>query len=107
MRTLGSFNRRVNLPNHPEDYTPVAAERSAIKTLQADGYTLGFARNTPPQGRYGPTGGDFGQSRQTPGRRRMAGQAIGVRFIRGSGSATTVAPPIIGSTELRTPNIPQ
>ena len=107
MRTLGSFNRQVNLPNHPEDYAPVAAERLAVKTLQTDGYTLGFARNTPPQGRYGPTGGDFGQSRQAPGRRRMAGQALGIRFIPGSGSVTMVAPPMMGSAEARTPNIPQ
>ena len=107
MRTLGSFNRQVNLPNHPDDYMPVADERPAVKTLQTDGYTLGIARNTPPQGKYGPTGGDFGQSRETPGRRRMAGQALGIRFIRGSGSATTVAPSMMGSAELRTPNIPQ
>ena len=107
MRTLGSFNPQVNLPNHPDDSTPVADERPAVKTLQTDGYTLGIARNTPPQGRYGPTGGDFGQSRETPGRRRMAGQALGIRFIRGSGSATTVAPPMMGSAELRTPNTTQ
>ena len=105
MRTLGSFNRQVNLPNHPDDYSPVADERPAVKTLQTGGYTLGVARNTPPQGRYGPTGGDFGQSKQTPGRRRMAGQALGIRFIRGSGAATTVAPSMMGSAELRTPNI--
>ena len=76
MRTLGSFNRQVNLPNHPDDYMPVADERPAVKTLQTDGYTLGIARNTPPQGKYGPTGGDFGQSRETPGRRTSVGNSF-------------------------------
>jgi hypothetical protein len=107
MRTLGSFNERVNLERHHDDHRPVAKDRLAVKTLQTDGYTLGIARNTTPQGRYGPTGGDFGQSRETPGRRRMAGQALGIRFIRGSGSATTVTPSIMGSAELRTPSVPQ
>jgi hypothetical protein len=37
----------------------------------------------------------------------MAGQALGIRFIRGSGSATTDAPPMMGSAELRTPNTTQ
>jgi hypothetical protein len=48
MRTLGSFNKQVNLPTHREDYTPVAEERPATKTLQTGGYTLGIARNAPP-----------------------------------------------------------
>jgi hypothetical protein len=105
MRTLGSFNRQVNLPNHPDDYTPVANERPAVKTLQADGYTLGIARNAPPNEGYAPSGGDFTQSRKAPGRPRMAGQALNTSITRGTGLPSASAAPMMGSAELRAPNI--
>lgn len=96
MRTLGSFNRQVNLPSHPNDYVGVAVERPAIKTLQADGYTLGIARNAPLNEGYAPSGGDFTQSKKAPGRPRMAGQSLNI---------SASAAPMIGSAELRAPNI--
>jgi hypothetical protein len=52
MRTLGSFNERVNLPRHHDDHKPVAPDRPAVKTLQTGGYTLGIARNAPPNEGY-------------------------------------------------------
>jgi len=105
MRTLGSFNRQVNLPSHPNDYAGVAAERPAIKTLQADGYTLGIARNEPPNEGYAPSGGDFTQSKKAPGRPRMAGQSLNISVTRGTGLPSAPAAPMMGSAELRTPNI--
>ena len=107
MRTLGSFNKQVNLPTHREDYTPVAEERPATKTLQTDGYTLGIARNAPPNASYAATGGNFAQSRKPPGRQRMAGQALNMKITRGTGQPSVPTESMMGSAELRTPNIPQ
>jgi hypothetical protein len=107
MRTLGSFNQQVNLPSHNKDYTPVADDRPAVKTLQTGGYTLGIARNTPPNEGYAPTGGNFAESRRTPGRQRMAGQALNMTITRGTGLPAVPAKPMMGSAELRTPNIPK
>lgn len=106
MRDLGSFNRRVNLPKHAEDYAPVKPERPAIKTLQTDGYSLGISRNAYPQDKYTPTGSKFSQSQGKPGR-RMAGQALGLSVTRGTGLPSVPTASMIGSAELRTPNIPQ
>jgi hypothetical protein len=107
MRTLGSFNKRVNLPRHREDRKPIVADRLAVKTLQTDGYTLGIARNAPPNEGYDPTGGNFAQSRKTPGRQRMAGQALNMKITQGTGQPSVPTAPMMGSAELRTPNIPQ
>lgn len=107
MRTLGSFNERLNLASHRDDHAPVADSRPAIRTLQTDGYTLGVALNDPPGRRYGPTGGDFGQSKQTPGRQRMAGQALNLKVTKGTGLPSTPTDSMMGSAELRTPNIAQ
>ena len=107
MRTLGSFNERVNLPRHREDHKPVAADRPAVKTLQTDGYTLGIARNVQPNDGYADEGGNFAQSRKPPGRQRMAGQALNMKVTRGTGQTSAPTAPMMGSAELRTPNIPQ
>jgi len=107
MRTLGSFNERVNLPRHRADHKPVAPDRPAVKTLQTDGYTLGIARNAPPNEGYAPTGGDFTQSRKTPGRQRMAGQVFNKQVTYSTGQPSVPTAPMMGSAELRTPNIPQ
>lgn len=107
MRTLGSFNKQVNLPLHREDYTPIAEERPATKTLQTGGYTLGIARNAPPNEGYASEGGNFTQSRKTPGRQRMAGQALNMKVTRGTGQPSVPVASMMGSAELRTPNIPQ
>lgn len=105
MRTLGSFNRRVNLSKHPGDHVPSRDNRPAVKTLQTDGYTLGVARNAPPNEGYAPSGGDFTQSKKSPGRPRMAGQALNIAVTRGTGLPSAPAAPMMGSAELRTPNI--
>jgi hypothetical protein len=107
MRTLGSFNQRVNLPRHAEDHVPSRADSSAVKTLQTGGYTLGVAHNAPPNESYGATGGNFTQSRKTPGRQRMAGQALNMPVTQGTGLPAVPTTPVKSSTELRTPNIPQ
>jgi hypothetical protein len=107
MRTLGSFNQRVNLSNHRSDHTPITVDRPAVKTLQTGGYTLGVARNTPPNESYDATGGNFAQSRKTPGRQRMAGQALNMTITQGTGLPSVPTAPMMGSAELRTPNLPQ
>ena len=106
MRTLGSFNRRVNFSKHPGDHIPSRDDRPAVKTLQTDGYTLGVARNAPPNEGYAPSGGDFTQSKKSPGRPRMAGQALNMQITRGTGFPAAPTEPMMGSAELRTPNIP-
>lgn len=106
MRTLGSFNQRVNLPRHAEDYVPSKEARPAIKTLQTGGYTLGIARNVTPNEGYAPSGANFTRSRGTPGR-RMAGQALNISLTQSTGLPQNLSSPMIGSAELRTPNIPQ
>ena len=109
MRRLGSFNRFIGSSKNTEDNEPSGPDRLAIKTLQTGGYTLGIAHNAPPNERRTPTGGDFTQGRKPPGRQRMAGQDLGAYITRSTGMPSTVAPaePVIGSAELRTPNIPQ
>jgi hypothetical protein len=106
MRTLGSFNQRVNLPRHAEDYVPSKDDRPAVKTLQTGGYTLGIARDVAPNERPGSTGARFTQSRGTPGR-RMAGQALNIPVLQGTGLPKIPTSSMMGSAELRTPNIPQ
>lgn len=107
MRTLGSFNQQVNLPRHPEDRVPRKPEQIAAKTLSTGGYDLGLQRNTisyehplPSDSRH-PT-----RPRTTP-RPRMAGQALDADITHSSGLNQAFAAPMIGSAELRTPNIPQ
>jgi len=107
VRTLGSFNQRVNLPRHAEDHVPSRGDRPAVKTLQTDGYTLGVARNAPPNEGYAPSGGNFAKSRKTPGRPRMAGQALNMQITRGTGFPAVPTESMMGSAELRTPNISQ
>ena len=104
-RTLGSFNQRVNLPRHREDYAPVKPEENATKTLSTGGYTLGIAHNQAPYERPGRTGGEKFVKGTV---RRMAGQAVNMDVTRSTGLASAFsAQPIIGSAQLRTPNIPQ
>ena len=107
MRQLGSFNQRVNLPRHTADHAPSRGDRPAVKTLQTDGYTLGVAHNAPPNEGYAPTGAKFAQSKNTPGRPRMAGQALNIQITRGTGFPAAPTETMMGSAELRTPNIPQ
>jgi hypothetical protein len=107
MRILGSFNERVNLPRHRDDHKLVTSDRPAVKTLQTDGYTLGIALNAPPNEGYAAEGGNFAQSRKPPGRQRMAGQALDMKVTRSTGQPSVPTAPMMGSAELRTPNIPQ
>jgi hypothetical protein len=78
-RTLGSFNRHVNLENHREDYRP-KAESGPVKNPQAtEGYLLGLRRNKVEREQQPPSGAEkFVSSRGV--RRtvmpRMAGAAL-------------------------------
>lgn len=70
MRTLGSFNKRVNLPSHPED-----TRRIPRPQLPAPRFNQ-FAEDT----RNMSDGGKFANSR---GRMRFAGTAIGADIRNG------------------------
>lgn len=76
-RPLGSFNRRLNLPSHPEDARirkepAAAALRTEMTPLgQVRASDLGMARR--------PGGG----SHNHPGARRMAGQAMNIDLSPG------------------------
>lgn len=104
MRTLGSFNNRVRLLGHRDDYSPIKPDSRAAKTLATGGYTLGIARNVAPYEQPNPTGSEKFAKGQP---RRMAGQALNMQVTRGTGLSTVSAAPMMGSAETRTPNIPQ
>jgi hypothetical protein len=70
MRTLGSFNKHVNLPSHPED-----TRRVSRPQLPAPRFNQ-FAEDT----RNMSAGGKFANSR---GRMRFAGTAIGADIRNG------------------------
>jgi hypothetical protein len=70
MRTLGSFNKRVNLPSHPED-----TRRVSRPQLPAPRFSR-FAEDT----KNTSDGGKFANSR---GRMRFAGTAIGADIRNG------------------------
>jgi len=79
-RTLGSFNRRVNLPSHPEDTKPVAITR--IAALRPE---------IIPQERGGSTGAEkfvAGRGRSVRGRgpenRRFAGDVMDIILSAGT-----------------------
>lgn len=107
MRTLGSFNQKVNLPHHPEDHKPIGREPVAVKTLTTEGYDLGLHRNVVPYERPLPTSSRKPSGPRTQPRQRMAGQALDSDIIKSSGLNRAFTAPITGSAELRTPNIPQ
>lgn len=71
MRTLGSFNKRVNLPSHPEDRQPVARQQLPSPRFNR---VAEDAQNTSNAGK-------FFNSR---GRMRFAGTAIGVDIRNGA-----------------------
>lgn len=101
-RPLGSFNNRVNLPQHREDHRPVRPER--VAALQ---------RTRIPEERGGTSGGQvFANSRVRGEQQRYAGNALNVdlksstldkQTIRlPSGGANLYAPPLGGAAESRT-----
>ena len=77
-RTLGSFNRRVNLPSHPEDTTPAPAQRLAAlrpeKLPEARGGTTGAAKFVAGRGRSG----------KGPENRRFAGEIMNINISPGT-----------------------
>jgi hypothetical protein len=112
MRTLGSFNRHVNLPHHPEDREATGSNSAAKHPLATGGYDIGIHRNVNPSDTPSATGGEkFSAGRGRAGRRkpeiRMAGQALDADIKHSSGLQQAFAQPMIGSAELRTPNLPQ
>jgi hypothetical protein len=112
MRTLGSFNRQVNIPSHPEDREPPGAGTSAKHPLARGGYDMGIHRSTNPEDTPSATGEEKfasgrGRSRRRKPEMRMAGQALDADLKRGSGLQQAFAQPMMGSAELRTPDLPQ
>jgi hypothetical protein len=108
-RTLGSFNRRVNLPSHPEDSVPTHSPRIAA-----------FHTEDIPAERGGTTGAaKFAAGRGRSGRgtenRRFAGDIMNIDLSTGLAAASSgqnvksttgmraaFAPPLSGSAESRT-----
>lgn len=76
-RTLGSFNRRVNLPSHPEDTTPAPAQRLAAlrpeKSPDDRGGTSGAEKFVAGRGRSG----------KGPENRRFAGAIMNITLSAG------------------------
>lgn len=74
------------------------------------GYMFGLRGAKQQSRRPGRTGGEKFESAQGGKRapqQRMAGQAMGLNFKEGTGMPQAFSLPMIGSAELRTPNIPQ
>lgn len=101
-RTLGSFNQRVNLPRHREDYQPSHPPR--IAKLRPE---------VIPEERGGKTGGEkFAAGRGRSGshheNRRLAGTALNIDLRTEQEIKTTpglkaaFAPPLAGAAESRT-----
>lgn len=91
-RTLGSFNRRVNLARHRNDHAAIAAQPAPRHTQATLGYDLGLNRNTTGRQENTPTGAEkFVTGRNTAPRMttgmRMAGEALNLNL----GSAETRA----------------
>lgn len=99
MRPLGSFNRRVNLPSHPEDRKQFSEGPQAARANADLGYIYGIRREEIPYETALPTGAEkFAESR---GRRRMAGSMLGLDLTQSPGSSQTSEPAFIGSAETR------
>lgn len=112
MRTLGSFNRHVHIPSHPEDRIFAGSGTPAKHPLATGGYDVGIHRNVDPGDTPLPSGGEKffqgqGQSRRRKPEIRMAGQALDADIKQSSGLQQAFAPPMMGAAELRTPNLPQ
>jgi len=74
------------------------------------GYMYGIRGSKQQSERPGPTGGEKFASAQGGKRgpeNRKAGQAFGLDLKEGTGLPQAFTLPMIGSAELRTPNLPQ
>ena len=74
------------------------------------GYMFGLRGARQQSERPGKTGGEKFATAQGGKRRppqRMAGQAMGLNLRQGTGMPQAFTLPMIGSAELRTPNLPQ
>lgn len=100
MRKLGSFNKRVNLPSHPEDREIQGENFIAKDPLATLGYLYGVRRNAIPYENPLPTGAEkFQSSRQRT--KRMAGDLLGVDLVQSSGLSGQQELPTLGSAEIR------
>jgi hypothetical protein len=99
MRNLGSFNRRVNLPSHPEDRKQFSEGPLAARTAATLNYMYGVRRAEVPYENPLPTGAEkFAESR---GRQRMAGSRLGLDLTQSPGIPQVSEPDFIGSAEIR------
>lgn len=82
-RPLGSFNNRVNLPQHASDFRPVAEPPLAKYPESRLGYLLGITTNKSEREAGLPTGEEKfvssrGQQNRVTMGMRMAGEAMAV-----------------------------
>lgn len=99
MRKLGSFNKQMNLPYHPEDRKRFAEDPLAARTYSDLGYMYGVRREEIPYESSLPTGAEkFAESRT---RRRMAGSMLGLDLTQSPGLPQVSNPEFIGLAEIR------
>ena len=101
MRKLGSFNRRVNLPRHPEDHTRQVEHALADNPVANAGYMFGVNRSNIPYEAPLPTTTGSGR----PPRQRMAMDIMNITDA--PGVLQYLPPPAMGGAESRVPGIPQ
>jgi hypothetical protein len=107
MRTLGSFNQRVNFPLHREDWQPERPGRVATEPSAILGYDLGVHRNAIEHEAELRSGAEKvamgrGRERRVNAPQRMAGQALDADIKQSSGLRQAFTQqPIAGMAELR------
>lgn len=103
-RPLGSFNNRVHLPNHSEDWQRQSKEPGTKRPQAMSSYNLGLFVNKQEPDVRTPTGTEkfvsgFGGKRR-PGM-RMAGNALTEDLKQSTGLPEGFTLPTIGLTEYR------
>lgn len=106
-RPLGRYALFPRLPVHKEDHDqrPVSGPIKHPKAI--GGYTLGILTDIKPFEAALPTGGEkFAEGRR--GRQRMAGDIdiLNLELTHSPGTPEVMPLPLIGSAELRAPEVP-
>jgi len=101
MGRLGTFNRRLNPPSHPEDRQRPYEQAPASEPMATLGYTLGINRNESPY--ETPLSSGTGPGQQP--RRRMAMDILNITDSPGTPKYLPL--PNVGGAEMRVPGIMQ